>query len=290
MADFKSIIWCVEHGSAAFVVCPNGKKIMLDAGKSKEFSPAYYLRNQYNTSQITQLIISHPHRDHIEDLPDVIGYCKPKIIRRNKSIPKQLIYPSDEYYDDDVFQTYKVLDETYTSPVSGEDEDTPVSNWGNVEIKSFYNLPDWLTSPSLNNLNLLTVIRYQDVEIVFPGDLEPRGWETLLNNTDLAENVGKSNIRILVASHHGRKSGIRNSDGSVYTGFLEILKPHLTIISDKWGNETTDSEAYRYYCLGMKVYNKNTKEWEDRKIITTKTNDFVLIAYIKSNTPVVITG
>ncbi|MCD6381546.1 MAG: MBL fold metallo-hydrolase [Candidatus Aenigmarchaeota archaeon] len=289
MADFKSIIWSVEHGSAAFVICPNGKTIMLDAGKSKEFFPAYYLRNQYNTSQITQLIISHPHRDHIEDLPDVIKYCKPKILRRNESIPKQLIYPSDEYYDDEVFQAYKELDETYTSPVSDEDTDTPISNWGNVEIKSFYNRPDWLTSPSLNNLSLLTVIRYQDVEIVFPGDLEPIGWETLLNNTDLAESVGKSSIRILVAPHHGRKTGIRSSTGSVYTRFLEIMKPHLTIISDKWGNETTDPEAYRYYCLGMKVYNQNTENWEDKKIITTKTNDFVLIA-CKNNAAVVMIG
>ena len=289
MANFRCIIWSVEHGSAAFVICPNGKTIMLDGGNSKDFSPVCYLQDCYNISQIRQLIISHPHRDHIKDLPNIIKYCKPKTLRRNKCIPKQLIYPNDEYYNDEVFQAYKKLDEEYIHSVSDEDKDTPISNWGNVEIKSFYNQPDWLTSPSLNNLSLLTMLRYQDIEIVFPGDLKPIGWDALLDNTGLAENVGKSDKRILVASHHGRRSGIRNSDDSVYSRFLEIMKPHLTIISNSWGNETTDPGSYRYYCLGMKVYNRDAKKWEDKKVITTKTNDFVLIT-CENDTSTIIIG
>jgi competence protein ComEC len=215
MAEFKCVIWSVEHGSSAYITCPNGKTMLLDAGKSKDFSPVTYLADHYKHSRITKLIISHPHRDHIEDLPNIVSQIKPKILMRNKEIPQKLIYPSADYLKDEAFKAYKELDETYIHPVSEEDKSTPAENWGGVEIKTYRNKPDWLTSPSLNNLSLLTIVNYMDFEIVFPGDLEPAGWDALIENTNVLENVGKGKICVLVASHHGRRSGIRTSEGKI---------------------------------------------------------------------------
>lgn len=88
-------------------------------------------------------------------------------------------------------------------------------------------------------------------------------------------------IKYLLPPHHGRKSGIRWSNGSLYSDFISLLRPNLTIISDVWGNETTDPEAYRPFCTGLNVeYDGNI---ENKKVLTTKTNDCVKIAIENNN-------
>ncbi len=289
MSKFECTIWGVEHGNSAFISCPNDKSILMDAGISNDFSPAILLRKFYGLSQSDKLIISHPHRDHIEDLPNIVENVKPRILQRNRGIPKDIIYPSDEYYSDPVFLAYKKLDEDYVHDIADTDKPSPISNWGNVEVITFSNKPEWLSGDNLNNLSLLTVIRYGRIEIVFPGDLEPQGWDAIFDNTDLLDNINRTEIKILVAPHHGRKSGVRNSDDSIYSRFLDIIQPDLTVISDKWKTETTDAETYRQHSTGLTIFDVKKSVNEIKKVITTKTNDYISIKY-ENDTVSIITG
>jgi hypothetical protein len=106
--------------------------------------------------------------------------------------------------------------------------------------------------------------------------------------------VGKTNCRILVAAHHGRESGIcyeYEGKKHVYGAFLELMRPNLVIMSDKWGSETTDPEVYKPFVQddGYAVYSSASKQYESKKVITTKTNNFVLISVSgESRTPVVV--
>jgi len=53
----------------------------------------------------------------------------------------------------------------------------------------------------------------------------------------------------------------------------------LIIISDVWGNESTDPEAYRPFCSGFAVYDNGVTE--EKKILNTKTNNCVSIQNIE---------
>ncbi|MCK4487641.1 MAG: hypothetical protein KAU38_12890 [Desulfobacterales bacterium] len=131
-----------------------------------------------------------------------------------------------------------------------------------------------------NNLSLVSYIQYLDTEIVFPGDLEPLGWKAFLNNTKIKDYVGKAKCRILVAPHHGRKSGIRDKSNGreyVYDEFLKLMNPNLVIMSDKWGTETTDPDAYRPSCEGYPVTSRTSRELKTKDVLTTKTNQYILI-------------
>ena len=289
MSSFELIIWNVEHGSAALVRTPNERTIALDAGNSGNFSPAVYLASQYRIKAIDHLIISHPDKDHISDLPNIYQYIKPKMLSRNKTIPKDAIYPSGTTNLQEPLLTYKRMDEEYNTPLSGLNTLEPISNWGEVFVKTFYCSPSHFQDgrfENKNNLSLLTYIRYGDLEIVFPGDLEPLGWEQLINHTQVSDFVGRASVRILVAPHHGRESGIKfKVDGKnyVYNKFLDLMKPGLVIISDKWGNETTDPESYRPYSSGLMVNSKSEIYPSSKKIISTKTNDYVYISSLGQN-------
>lgn len=49
---------------------------------------------------------------------------------------------------------------------------------GNVRLQFFFNRYGEFSDT--NNLSLVTFLHYRDVHVVFPGDLERRGWEALL--------------------------------------------------------------------------------------------------------------
>ena len=289
MGNFICVIWKVEHGSAAFVRTPNDRTIIFDAGSSDDFSPAYFLSSQYNynatNKRIDKLIISHPDRDHISDLPNIRTALYPKILSRNKDIPESAIYASGVSDLKEPLKTYHEMDKWYNTPVTGYNTTEPISNWGNVLVKTFSCKPDHLGEVGQdklkNNLSITSYVRYMDTEIIFPGDLEPIGWQALFENTVFTKYVGKAKYRIMVASHHGRKSGIYYTvDGKeyCYEKIFEVISPNLVIMSDKRGNETTVPESYRPRVDGgLYVFSTESNKKEVKKVITTKTNNYVLI-------------
>lgn len=298
MSEFICNVWKVEHGSAAFIrtATPNDRTILFDAGCSDDFPMAEHLARTWKlnttTNRLGWLIISHPDRDHIQDLPNVYSLLSPRIFSRNGTIPKEIVYPEGIIDLKEPLSTYKLMDDKYIDDISEDWKNPPASNWGGVLVERFCCIPEWLSGcPEerlKNNLSLVSYVKYGSFEIVLPGDLEPLGWDVLLDKTKILDYIGQADIRVMVASHHGRSTGIRNPDGTVYDRFLKTMKPHLVVISDKWGSEKTDREAYLPDCLGYRVYNKTTEEFQDEKVLTTKTNDYISIRYSKGNPYVII--
>lgn len=253
MSTFSCTIWDVGLGSAAFVQCPNGKTILLDCGKSDNLSPAAILKQDHYLGpqgQLDLLVISHPHEDHIADLPAVREQLRPRILGRNRDHSRALIYRDGRNPQREPFKSFKELDEGYCFPVSKADETEPVENWGGVLCKGWSCSEQEAGVEDLNNLSQLSYLRYGILEIIFPGDLEPAGWRALFaHRPNIREYLGKQLQRILIAPHHGRRSGLQDSD-KLYTEFLEVIRPNLVIISDEYGNETTDPETYKRYVFG----------------------------------------
>lgn len=270
------IIFNVGFGSCAFLKTSNNKTVLFDCASSEDFSPAHTLEfwGINKEKRLDKLIISHPHNDHISGLTDVRKLNNPRMLQRNKgAIIDKLLPQSNERTES--LKSFLDMNDSYNSKISASDEAEPITNWGDVLIKSFSCKPEHIDATSfndMNNLSLLSYVRYGDTEIVFPGDIEASGWDALLEHTDILKYVGKSKNRILVASHHGRKSG-------THTPFLTRMNPNLVIMSDKWGSESTDYETYNRYIDGDGLpIGKTVLGRENKKIITTKSGVWVKIS------------
>src|SRR6266446_9190020 len=74
MSTLDMVFWNVQHGSAAYVDTPNGMKFVVDLGTgeigegNRPFSPLHQLREKYEVYQLDGVLITHPHRDHIDDI------------------------------------------------------------------------------------------------------------------------------------------------------------------------------------------------------------------------------
>jgi len=275
--NFFCYIWKVDLGSAAFVVTPNDKLVLFDAGRNDSFSPAKFIYDNSNVKTCDALILSHPHDDHLKDLENIMTLLKPISRYKNPNTPERLIYPKGKKNLTEPMNSWLDIENRFTFPVPSDNNLTDPNNFGGVQFNLFYANEKQLiptAKENLNNYSVVTTVKYRGLLLVFPGDLEPDGWDAVLDNTNLSTHLD-GNIKILIAPHHGRRSGIRKADGSVYDRFLKRMQPNLVIISDVWGNESTDPEAYRAYASGLHVESNGVTE--QKSVLTTKTNNCVSI-------------
>lgn len=144
------------------------------------------------------------------------------------------------------------------------------ANWGGVIISTFWPTPI-NNFDRLNNYSLVTVLDYEGLSFVFPGDLESPGFAALMKYPPFVTATAPGNrYRVLIAPHHGHVAG-------VHQPFLDHFAPHLTIISGAWGDPHTDTATYTVASSGLRVKNRSTNRATTCQVLTTKRNDFVLL-------------
>ncbi len=269
--DLEAVMWDVKHGLSIFMNLPNDRTVMVDAGASEDFSPVSWLRDTYQLQQLDGLIITHQHADHVREIGRVHKELKPRVLRRNKNIPPNVLYPNGPPTTDPM-KSYDEMDRSYIHPVGPELRLDNPANWGGVQFRFFQSGAPAQQFTNVNDYSLATVVDYGPLKLIIPGDLENAGWDALMAREDFRTACisNASQIRVLVASHHGHTRGIHQP-------FLSHYKPAVTIISAVHGDEHTDADAYRGASSGWRLFDSSLQQWRECKVVTTKTNDYVFI-------------
>jgi competence protein ComEC len=270
MSETKIIFWDVEHGHAAYLKAPNGRHIVIDLGtgsygSGNEFSPLNYLKDQYGVNQLDYVIITHPHVDHIDDIFS-FDSLNPKVLLRPKHLDKYPILENASDTDKPKLEKYFEISERYNTPISETSQDSPSNpnNWGGLVIKSFS--PSKCSQSNLNNHSEVMIFSFEGIKIIVPGDNEPPSWNEL-REIDGFEEFSKD-TDILLAPHHGRKSGFDNDT-------MKHFNPRLTIVSDGKYCDTSATSRYSAISRGWSVYKADGTS-ENRFCLTTR-NDGVII-------------
>lgn len=264
--------WDVQHGSATYIKTPNGKHIVQDLGSGShsksdlKFSPLLHLKNNYGINQVDQVIITHPHKDHIDDILN-FNKLSPRVLSRPK-VDKNKISENIKDEDKIIIETYFSIDEKYVFPVEPRNNLLLPENTGGVEVRTFVPLLD---NKNINNLSLVTVVSYLNLKVLIPGDNEPPSWNELLTKEDFRKAI--TDVDVLLAPHHGRDSGY-------CAEIFNYFKPKLTIISDGHFCDTSATDRYNKVTIGWPVFHRNNGTKEERKCLTTR-KDGVIVVQIK---------
>ena len=198
-------VWDVQHGSAAHIRTPDGKRIIVDCGSGKSGSPLLALKNLLGRIRPDMAIITHPHLDHISDILN-LSYLNPCSFLRPKQLTRDDILANNKNLSPGAMQIideYLRLNSTYMEPLGpGDDPRNSLSN-GGAEIETF--IPTTCPRTNLNNHSVVTIIEYEGCKILLPGDNESPSWDELLARADFRASI--SDVDVLVAPHHGRYSG-----------------------------------------------------------------------------------
>lgn len=264
------VFWDVQHGNAAYIRTPASKHIVQDLGTGsykgsvRDFSPLLHLKNRYGIDQLDEVIITHPHGDHLDDIVN-FDRLDPRVLHRPNHLTSEEIWAGNQNANQYIIQKYLEINDRYNHPVSVENNPNLPSNNGGVDIRFF--VSSSCSRSNLNNHSVVTVISYETCKVLIPGDNESSSWHELFKRDGFVEAI--SGTDILVAPHHGRDSGFCSD-------IFNYFKPRLTVISDGRFGDTSATSRYDQVTQGWAVHRRNGQDIE-RKCVTTRADGVISI-------------
>lgn len=267
-SELKVVVWDVQHGNAAYINTPGNQHIVIDLGigaykgSDASFSPLLHLQKQGSVKHLDGVIITHPHRDHIDDIFN-FDKLSPRVLFRPKHLSEDDIRTGNQKDDKDIIDKYLEIHHRYSNPVATGEDPCQEENNGGVLFQLF--TPSSCARSNLNNHSMVTVITYAGSKIIIPGDNEPCSWNELLGRNDFLAAIKGTDV--FIAPHHGRESGFSSA-------LFERMKPWLIVISDGPFSDTSCTDRYGQNAKGWTVHKRSGGK-EERKCVTTR-NDGVI--------------
>lgn len=264
-------VWDVQRGSAAYIRTPNGKNIVQDLGVGSlktgviTFSPLLFIRDKMKVDQLDEVIITHPHGDHICDI-DNFDTLNAQALYRPEHLTESEIMASNRGEDATVVRKYIEINKRCSEPLSASDSPLQEKNNGGANIQSF--MSTGCNHSNINNHSAVTVISYATSKVVMPGDNEKESWQELLKQRSFRQAIDGTDI--FFAAHHGTVAGY-------YEALFEYIHPKLVIISNGRFADDGCIARYNHVASGWDVHRRSGGNVE-KKCLTTLRDGVIEIA------------
>ncbi len=200
----------VGQGDSEFVVLPDGKTMLIDAGEAwAGDSVVDYVQNTLGYDRIDYLVATHPHADHIGGMKTVLW--SPIFI--DQVIAPEVSNDTETFYG--FLDAVQVVGKQITAATAGlvldEGSGLRVEVLSPASGASYEDLNDW---------SVVIKVTWGSTSFLFTGDASYQVIDSL--------NIG--HVDVLKVGHHGS-----NTSTSVPT--LEALTPSIAVIEVGWGND-----------------------------------------------------
>lgn len=274
----------VGQGDSTLIICPNGNKILIDAGSLSENSSDHlrdYILEQIDTTgrQIDTLVITHPDADHYNLIQETLRFIP---------IERILMVGVEEDYKTSFWSWLTniednkkfVLDENHFDT---ESDPSDLLNCGEVETYVLAASIQANTSRK-NAMSIVLMLRHGDVEAILTGDATRATEKKIMDR--YSDNF--LDVDILKIGHHGSLST------STGVNWANTTKPKLAVASaderSRYGHprnevlerlepHTIDVEPHSMSSATGKLGNYN---WEDvtdysEGIYLTASNGYIVM-------------
>ena len=260
----KQVIFNVGGALSTYIEFSN-KSLLVDIGKSTEFHPItdfllpLYKDQNYEKSiqfpdkyNIDQLLISHPHNDHITGIKEF----------HENFYPELLTCPND---NDGMDETHKInwdlFEENPNIEILREmiNGRFPPLRATDAQNEFIYYIPpkeveeseDLSKESYYNNISIVVFLIVNGHRVFFPGDLQKLGMEEIIDSNHLLKNKLKGGVDVLITPHHG----LRSSFSTVLFDQMKDKKTRcLNVVSEKINTDESRVVDTRHsssdYCLG----------------------------------------
>lgn len=236
----------VGQGDSTLIQTPNGQNILIDAGIKSAGDRVVSFLKEKDVGKLDMVIATHPHADHIGGL-----------------IPVLQAFPVDLFVDSGKSHTSK----TYLDLLTLIDSKGIKMERASIGKEYHFGKDFKMTvihadkkAQNINNASVSVKAEYNQISFMLTGDAEKEAENQMLNQGfDLKSTVYK-------AGHHG-------SNTSSTQAFINKVKPEVSVLSYKEGNQYGHPHletVNKLFNIGSKVYST-----ADSGNITVKTNGLV---------------
>ena len=274
----KVVVFNVGPALSAYIELRD-KKIVYDLGSGNGFSPVKGFliplfkkregeKDHYN---LDQLILSHPHKDHISDL-DVLNekffyelYTTPNDLSGSEECYKNVNW---KLVDDSSSEEVKKVRESYKNrllPLRSCDPSRMTIgfiNPGVVEEDTS------LTNESYTNNISIVLFIHSGYRIFFAADVQKEGMKKLLESNSILKRKIEQGVDFLICPHHGLRSSFSTE---LFAAMKDGKTKKLNIVSEKENDNDNRNVDSRYsstdYCEG-----DNNLSSDDKTVCQRKTS------------------
>jgi beta-lactamase superfamily II metal-dependent hydrolase len=272
----KQIIFNVGGALASYVEFDN-KKLLVDIGKSQSYNPItdfllplYQKQNNDKSTffpgkyKIDQLIISHPHNDHISSINEFDQHFHADLLTCPNDNDGM---PDGHKINWNLFEKSKNIDKLKEMLVGRQ---PPLRTSCDQNEFIYYipaehceNTPLLLNESYCNNISIVVFLIVNQHRVFFPADVQKEGMIELLNSNFTLRNKLKGGVDVLITPHHG----LRSSFSTAMFNEMKNSKTNcLNIVSEKVNttdNREVDSRYSTYdYCEGNNNIGGNDNHYQ----------------------------
>jgi beta-lactamase superfamily II metal-dependent hydrolase len=291
--NMKQVVFNVGGALSTYIEF-NNKSLLVDIGKSETFNPIIdFLIPLYNKRGITknegkynlnQLIISHPHNDHMSAINDL----------NNNFFLELLTCPNDnEGMLENEKINWNLIDKNENVKTLREMlvRRCPPLQTTDLQNEFIYYIPpkeveknnDLSTESYCNNISIAVYIRINGTKIFMPGDLQKQGMEYIISKNIPLRNILNEGVDILIAPHHG----LRSSFSSYMFDHIKNKKTRcINIVSEKTTTEDSNRQVDSRYSSKEFCNGDNNLSTSNDIVYQRKTsNGHIFINYSIPNKP-----
>ena len=204
-------VFAVKRGLAVFIRLPNNVGVIYDLGGGESFSPVEFIDEkiighltQYDGHNIAQLLVSHPHADHIQQASEI--NCRsprlrpalvtlPHDVGSNTTADERVDFTRIENGDnEELISEYKKLYDNRKPPLRTIDPETLSDRTEDLEYGFYYMRPPKVAIEQPNNdhhygngLSFCLWLRYGKHSVWIPGDITPEVHKKVIHGADSVE-------------------------------------------------------------------------------------------------------
>jgi len=206
---FEVTFFDVGEGDSVMIEISENTQVLIDGGPSGEIVEKIASEMPFFDREIELIILTHPDKDHITGLFDVLENFKV-----NKVLMPQM---QGVMAEKDLYLNFQNAVKEEGSEVIFAKEGQKISFSDNIQMFIFWPAENFQSSAS-NDYSVVSKLSFGEIDFLFTGDIPKKiEYQLLANNHNL-------DSEILKVAHHGSKY---SSDEY----FLKAVSPNIAIIS-----------------------------------------------------------